>query len=161
MLKYNTKFHKSLDAFRNAKASTNIRLNELDETLVLMSTQLKGIKTTLEAHKIPQCLPDPKCFAILFSAYTIGTWILSGKEGFVMKECSNKLRDYCKCEEYRQNMDMLEGCSSLQRLYHEVCQPLARSSYSCRAERVGILNTFIFRVIIWSQTSHSQQQVTE
>ncbi len=161
MLKYNTKLHQSFYAVAKAKASTNIQLNELDETLALMNTQLEGIKTSLEAHKIPQYLPDPKCFSILFSAYTIGTWVLGGKEGFEMKGCNNNLRDYCKCEEYRQNMDMLEDCSWLQQSFHEVCQPLARSSYSCRAERVGILNTFIIRVIIWCQTSHSQQQVTE
>jgi hypothetical protein len=157
MAKFNNLIHKEFSAFGKAQMITSGEISNVHESIKEMECnivqQLQNIDNTLKCQERPICPPNPGCFAILFSAYTIGTWFLGGEGRFDLKECNERLRAYSKCEEYKHCIDLLKEQQTLAYQYSQLAKPLQKASFDYRAARINDLNAFIFGVIIWCQTS--------
>lgn len=142
-------------------------LDKLTKEAKIKTKALEKLAVTADLYastkeKMPQCPPNPDCFAILCYAYTIGTYILGGEKNFNLKECNDLLKACSKSEQYNHCMEILKENDDLAYQSSQLSKPLQKASLECRTERINMLNLFIFEVIIWCQQKRYEEstQVT-
>ncbi len=149
----NNVIHQPKAVIGTLKTDPNIEI-EVVNTLKDIGLQLLAINNTLSLQTNPQCPPDSKCFAILFSAYTIGACVLGGPRGSNIKVCNSFLKEYCEGEDFKEILQQLECIPVLADLFTQVTSQLQKNTLDCRAERIVILNAFILGVIKWCENQN-------
>ncbi len=151
----NNEFFSKKEQGINIAEQINSKLGKLDESVENILKILPVIDGSGENH-IPKCSPDPKCFALLLSAYTIGAWLSSIRTGYSTSACNGYLKNYCMSNEYQDCMEILCGNQELQNLYKDLLAQWKSKSYTEVCNRINNLNTFIYLAILWCQASQDE-----